>query len=117
YQNLASIAPITGALGAAGAAAFTGNAGTGGGTGAAGAGGAVGRRGLGSLLFGAARGPSLLYAYAEADRIVFAGHSEAGPMGLNLETLAGFGGILGGIERAHGAAMLRTARTVRRGGH
>ena len=38
---------------------------------------------------------------------MFAGHSEAGPMGLNLETLAGFGGILGGIERAHGAAMLR----------
>jgi FecR protein/Putative zinc-finger len=116
YQNLASIAPITGALGAAagasGAAAFTGNAGTGG-TGAAGA---SSRQGLGSLLFGAARGPSLLYAYAEADRIVFAGHSEAGPMGLNLETLAGFGGIMGGIERAHGAAMLRTVRTVRRGG-
>jgi hypothetical protein len=109
YQNLASIAPITGALGAAadasGAAAFAGNAGAG------------GRHGLGSLLFGAARGPSLLYAYAEADRIVFSGHSEAGPMGLNLETLAGFGGILGGIERAHGAAMMRTVRTVRRGGH
>jgi FecR-like protein/putative zinc finger protein len=112
YQNLASIAPITGALGAAadasGAAAFTGNAGTAGGAGGTGGtGGAVGRHGLGGLLFGATRGPSLLYAYAEADRIVFAGHSEAGPMGLNLETLAGFGGILGGIERAHGAAMLR----------
>ncbi len=107
YQNLASIAPITGALGAAadasGAAAFTGS----------GTGGAAGHHGLGSLLFGATRGPSLLYAYAEADRIVFAGHSEAGPMGLNLETLAGFGGILGGIERAHGAAMLQTVRTVR----
>ena len=101
YQNLASIAPITGALGAA-ADASGGGAGSHGGP------------GLRSLLFGAARGPSLLYAYAEADRIVFAGHSEAGPMGLNLETLAGFGGILGGIERAHGAAMLRT---VRRGGH
>lgn len=126
YQNLASIAPITGALGAAadasGAAGFSGNAGTVGGAGGTGGsgGGAVGadrRPGLGSLLFGAARGPSLLYAYAEADRIVFAGHSEAGPMGLNLETLAGFGGILGGIERAHGAAMQRTVRTARRGGH
>jgi hypothetical protein len=103
YQNLASIAPITGALGAAADASGTG-----------GAAGAVHRQGLGSLLLGATRGPSLLYAYAEADRIVFAGHSEAGPMGLNLDTLAGFGGILGGIERAHGAAMLRT---VRRGGH
>ncbi len=91
YQNLASIAPITGALGAAG--------------------GRHGGSGLGGLLAGAGRGPSLLYAYAETDRIVFAGHSEAGPMGLNLGTLAGFGGILGGIERAHGAAMLR------RGGH
>jgi ferric-dicitrate binding protein FerR (iron transport regulator) len=92
YQNLASIAPITGALGAAADASAAG---------------AVGRRGLGSLLFGAGRGPSLLYAYAETDRIVFAGHSETGAMGLNLETLAGFGGILGGIERAHGAAMQR----------
>jgi hypothetical protein len=96
YQNLASIAPITGALGAAADA-----------SGAAGTGGAVGGHGLRGLLLGAGHGPSLLYAYAETDRIVFAGHSEAGPMGLNLETLAGFGGILGGIERAHGAAMLR----------
>lgn len=118
YQNLASIAPITGALGAAadasGVAGISGKTGTGG----AGAAGSHGGLGLRSLLFGTARGPALLYAYAEADRIVFAGHSEAGPMGLNLETLAGFGGILGGIERAHGAAMMRTERTERtvRGG-
>jgi FecR protein/Putative zinc-finger len=64
--------------------------------------------GLGSFLFGGGHGPSMLYAYAEPDRIVFAGRNEAGPMGLNLETLAGFGGILGGIERAHGAAMHAT---------
>jgi FecR protein/Putative zinc-finger len=95
YQNLDTLAPIAGALGSAADAASAG---------------AAGRHrgpGLGSLLLGAGHGPSLLYAYAEADRIVFAGHGEAGPAGLNLGTLAGFGGILGGIERAHGAAMLR----------
>jgi len=96
YQNLDALAPIAGALGSAANAA-----------GGAGAAGRHGGSGLGSLLLGASHGPSLLYAYAEADRIVFAGHSEAGPTGLNLGTLAGFGGILGGIERAHGAAMLR----------
>jgi hypothetical protein len=96
YQNLAPLASLTDGL-----AAAAGNAGQG--QLAAGHGGS----GLGSLLLGASRGPSLLYAYAEPDRIVFSGHSEAGPMGLNLGTLAGFGGILGGMERAHGAAMQR----------
>jgi len=95
YQNLGPLADMAGSLGAAVAA------------GAGGAGGAGSHRGpgLGGLLLGAARGPALLYAYAEADRIVFAGSNDAGPMGLNLGTLAGFGGILGGMERAHGAAM------------
>ncbi len=68
------------------------------------AGGAPGRAGFGGLMSEVGKGPSLLYAYAETDRIVFAGHSEAGPMGLNLETLAGFGGILGRVDLAQGAA-------------
>ena len=40
------------------------------------------------------QGPTLYYAYAEADRIVFAG-SNQNPLGLNLGTLAGFGGLSG----------------------
>jgi ferric-dicitrate binding protein FerR (iron transport regulator) len=98
YQNLGPVlAPLGSAAGAVAAAQ---------GSGPAGARGAL-RPGFGSMLLGGGRGPSLLYAYAEADRIVFAGHGEAGPMGLNLETLAGFGGILGGMERAHDAAHPR----------
>jgi hypothetical protein len=46
----------------------------------------------------AAQGPTLYYAYAEADRIVFAG-SNQNPLGLNLGTLAGFGGILGAARQ------------------
>jgi hypothetical protein len=96
YQNLAPLASLTGPLAAAaGSAGYLGTAA------------GHGHPDLGGLLLGAGRGPSLLYAYAEADRIVFSGHNEAGPMGLNLGTLAGFGGILGGMERAHGAAMQR----------
>jgi hypothetical protein len=95
YQNLAPLASLTGPFAAAGDAALDpARAGH-------------GAPGLAGLLLGAGRGPSLLYAYAEPDRIVFSGHNEAGPMGLNLGTLAGFGGILGGMERAHGAAMQR----------
>ncbi len=96
YQNLAPLASLTGPLAAAagGAGRDPARAGHGG-------------PGLAGLLLGAGRGPSLLYAYAEPDRIVFSGHNEAGPMGLNLGTLAGFGGILNGMERAHGAAMQR----------
>jgi ferric-dicitrate binding protein FerR (iron transport regulator) len=101
YQNLAPVLSLVG--GAAGRSGGAGAAGTPGGHRHEGRGGPP--AGLGSLLFGGGHGPSLLYAYAEPDRIVFAGHTEAGPMGLNLETLAGFGGILGGIERAHGAAV------------
>jgi hypothetical protein len=47
---------------------------------------------IGKLL--AAQGPTLYYAYAEPDRIVFAG-SNQNPLGLNLGTLASFGGMLG----------------------
>jgi FecR protein len=119
YQNLG---PVLTPLGAAARAMATsavpapaGARGRRGPLGAPGAPGApAGRQpGFGSLLFGAAQGPSLLYAYAETDRIVFGGHSEAGPMGLNLETLAGFGGILGGVERAESMAH---DRQQRRGG-
>ncbi|HTG31953.1 MAG TPA: FecR domain-containing protein [Thermoanaerobaculia bacterium] len=45
------------------------------------------------------QGPTLYYAYAEADRIVFAG-SNQNPLGLNLGTLASFGGMLGGMHQA-----------------
>jgi hypothetical protein len=122
YQNLGPVlGPLAGAAGGAlGALAPHGAFGTRGAKGATGdmgasdaldatpgASGAPGHGGLGRFMFGAAKGPSLLYAYAETDRIVFSAHSEAGPMGLNLETLAGFGGILGGMDRAHGAALRR----------
>ena len=88
YQNMA---PVLGALGP-----LPKNM--------AGAAGAGPGHGLGSFLLGAAHGPSLHYAYAEPDRIVFSGHSDSGPMGLNLDTLAGFGAILGGMSRSHDAA-------------
>lgn len=51
----------------------------------------------------AAQGPTLYYAYAEPDRIVFAG-SNQNPLGLNLGTLAGAGGLLGAIHESHGEA-------------
>jgi hypothetical protein len=56
---------------------------------------------LGKLL--AAQGPTLYYAYAEPDRIVFAG-SNQNPLGLNLGTLAGMGGIVGMMNQAHDQA-------------
>ncbi|MEA2600369.1 MAG: hypothetical protein QOF89_1361 [Acidobacteriota bacterium] len=56
---------------------------------------------LGKLL--ATQGPTLYYAYAEPDRIVFAG-SNQNPLGLNLGTLAGMGGIVGMMNEAHGQA-------------
>ena len=52
---------------------------------------------LGKMLAG--QGPTLYYAYAEPDRIVFAG-SNQNPLGLNLGTLASFGGMLGGMHQA-----------------
>ena len=47
-----------------------------------------------------AQGPTLYYAYAEADRIVFAG-SNQNPLGLNLGTLAGMGSVVGMMSQAH----------------
>ena len=49
------------------------------------------------------QGPTLIYAYAEEDRILFASTNQS-PLGLNLQTLAGFGGILGHMDHAHDAA-------------
>jgi len=85
YQNLAPLADLASGVAPGGSQGFFSNP-----------------------LLGGGHGPALLYAYAEADRIVFAGHTEAGPAGLNLGTLTGFGAILGGMERAHDAAKLGT---------
>lgn len=49
------------------------------------------------------QGPTLIYAYAEQDRILFASTNQS-PLGLNLQTLAGFGGILGHMDHARDAA-------------
>jgi len=62
---------------------------------------------LGKLL--AAQGPTLYYAYAEPDRIVFAG-SNQNPLGLNLGTLASMGGIVGMMNEAHDQAAQSEAR-------
>lgn len=51
---------------------------------------------IGKML--ASQGPTLYYAYAEPDRIVFAG-SNQNPLGLNLGTLASFGGMLGAMHQ------------------
>jgi len=56
---------------------------------------------LGKLL--AAQGPTLYYAYAETDRIVFAG-SNQNPLGLNLGTLAGMGSLVGMMNQAQSQA-------------
>lgn len=55
-----------------------------------------------SLILG--QGPMVGYAYAEQDRILFGSSSES-PLGLNLQNLAGLGGILGMIDNAHGEAV------------
>lgn len=52
----------------------------------------------------AGQGPTLYYAYAEPERIVFAG-SNQNPLGLNLGTLASFGGMLGGMHQAEEDAV------------
>ena len=52
---------------------------------------------LGKMLAG--QGPTLYYAYAEPDRIVFAG-SNQNPLGLNLGTLTSLGGMLGAMHPA-----------------
>jgi ferric-dicitrate binding protein FerR (iron transport regulator) len=45
-------------------------------------------------------GPSLVYAYAEENRILFASTNKS-PLGLNLQTLSGFGSVLGTMDQAH----------------
>jgi hypothetical protein len=60
-----------------------------------------GAAGIGKML--AAQGPTLYYAYAEPDRIVFAG-SNQNPLGLNLGTLASVGGLAGMMHQAQDAA-------------
>lgn len=57
---------------------------------------------LGKMLAG--QGPTLYYAYAEQDRIVFAG-SNQNPLGLNLGTLASFGGMLGAVHQGQEDAV------------
>ncbi|HEX5761068.1 MAG TPA: hypothetical protein VF121_17915, partial [Thermoanaerobaculia bacterium] len=44
--------------------------------------------------------PTLAYAYAEADRILFTSASRPSPLGLNLKALAGFGGLFGMMNGA-----------------
>ncbi|MEA2563532.1 MAG: hypothetical protein QOH06_5036 [Acidobacteriota bacterium] len=56
------------------------------------------------------QGPTLIYAYAEEDRILFASTSTS-PLGLNLQTLAGMGGVLGMMDEAHGEAERMQAET------
>jgi len=71
-------------------------------------GGSDGPAALGKMLAG--QGPTLYYAYAEPDRIVFAG-SNQNPLGLNLGTLASLGGVLGAMHQA-GAGAADAAATV-----
>lgn len=56
------------------------------------------------------QGPTLIYAYAENDRILFASTSTS-PLGLNLQTLAGMGGVLGMMDQAHYEAERIQAET------
>ena len=63
---------------------------------------------MANLLIG--QGPTLIYAYAEQDRILFASTSDS-PLGLNLQTLTGFGGVLGMMGHGHGEAAASAATT------
>ena len=63
--------------------------------------GARGPEAIKNFLLG--QGPTLYYAYAETDRIVFAG-SNQNPLGLNLGTLAGFGSLVGAMGEGHAEA-------------
>jgi hypothetical protein len=60
-----------------------------------------GPAGLGGMFF---QGPTLLYAYAETDRIVFAGNHE-NSLGHNLGLLTTLGGFLGVVDDAHSEAL------------
>jgi ferric-dicitrate binding protein FerR (iron transport regulator) len=59
--------------------------------------------------FLATQGPTLYYAYAEPNRIVFAG-SNQNPLGLNLGTLAGFGSVMGMMNQVHEQEQEEAAR-------
>jgi len=69
-----------------------------------------GPAGIGKMLAG--QGPTLYYAYAEPDRIVFAG-SNQNPLGLNLGTLASLGGLAGMMDQAHDQAARAQAQAER----
>jgi hypothetical protein len=63
--------------------------------------GALDQAGPGSMAsFLIGDGPSLIYSYAEEDRILFASTNKS-PLGLNLQTLSGFGSVLGAMDQAH----------------
>jgi len=64
-------------------------------------------RELANLLLG--DGPSVGYAYAETDRILF-GSSGDSPIGMNLQTLSGLGGLMGLVDEAHGEASKAAAQ-------
>lgn len=81
YQNLAELAKTAGKVIPKGALEH-----------------AAGPGSMASFLIG--DGPSLIYAYAEEDRILFASTNKS-PLGLNLQTLSGFGSVLGIMDRAH----------------
>ena len=53
--------------------------------------------------------PTLAYAYGEEDRILFASSSRPSPLGLNLNALAGFGGLFGMMNGAAGQAAAAEA--------
>ena len=69
-----------------------------------------GPAGIGKMLAG--QGPTLYYAYAEPDRIVFAG-SNQNPLGLNLGTLASLGGMAGLMDQARDQAAHANAQAAR----
>lgn len=60
-----------------------------------------GPRELANLLLG--EGPSVVYGYAEADRILF-GSSGDTPLGFNLQSLAGLGSVMGMAGNLHDEA-------------
>jgi ferric-dicitrate binding protein FerR (iron transport regulator) len=99
YRNLPSLGPLAGALPAmAGAIAGPAAAAHSAHGSHLSAGAAAG----GPLPFAgllASSGPSLFYAYAEDARILFGGKNQAGPLGVNLQALAGFRVLLAGMQR------------------
>jgi|HubBroStandDraft_3_1064219.scaffolds.fasta_scaffold18042_2 ferric-dicitrate binding protein FerR (iron transport regulator) len=106
YRNLGDLASLAGALPAM-AEAMAG-AGAGASRRPAGA-----RTGMGPAtpLAGmiGGKGPSLFYAYAEDSRILFGGKNQPGPLGVNLQALAGFRVLLAGMHGAHGEAEQEAA--------